>query len=67
MLPEAIDSDTVAAGAHFAHVKSVICSDELAAIEAKFATSASFDPEKRRRFLEAITPNQKKLDHDPTI
>jgi hypothetical protein len=47
--------------------KSVICGDELAAIEAKFATSASFDPEKRRRFLEAITPNQKKLDHDPTI
>jgi hypothetical protein len=58
MLPDVIDSDTVAASAHIARVKSVICGCELAAIKAILATNASFDPE-ARRFLEAITPNQK--------
>jgi hypothetical protein len=45
MLPEAIDSDTVAASAHIARAKSVICGCELAAIKTIFATNASFDPE----------------------
>jgi hypothetical protein len=66
MIPDAIDSDTVAASAHIARVKSVICGCELPAIKAILATNASFDPEKRDGSWKR-SRSTKKSDHDPTI